>query len=286
MSPSTLTVGSLKIHGLRDGFFYLDGGAMFGVVPKVLWQKLLPADAENRIKLGLNSLLVEAGDMRILVETGIGADLRPKLAAYYSLERNPGLVPSLKDLGCEPDMIDYVINTHLHFDHCGGNTYKNADGEVLPTFPNAKYAIQKCEWENGTNPSARDKPSYISSTFLPLQTAGQLWLLEGETEIAPGIEVVMATGHTDCHQCVKISSEGQTVFFLGDMIPTSAHVGLPYIMSYDLYPMQTLQNKEHYLEQAIQEDWIVAFNHDPEHYFGKIVKVNDKYRFQPLSADI
>jgi glyoxylase-like metal-dependent hydrolase (beta-lactamase superfamily II) len=283
MTLATLTLGRLKIHGLRDGFFYLDGGAMFGVVPKMLWQKMLPADEENRIKLGLNSLLVDTGEKRILVETGIGSSLRPKLAAYYSVERDPGLLGSLRQLGYEPDDIDFVINTHLHFDHCGGNTRKNEDGDFIPTFPNALYVIQKCEWETGNNPSARDKPSYIASTFLPLQEQDKLWLVEGETEILPGIEVVLAVGHTRCHQCVKINAPSQTVFFLGDMIPTSAHVGLPYIMSYDLYPMSTLESKERFLEQALQEDWIVAFNHDPDHYFGKIAKINDKYNFQPIS---
>lgn len=285
MTHPSLSLGSTKIYGLRDGYFYLDGGAMFGVVPKVLWQKFFPADDENRIKLGLNSLLIETDDKRILVETGIGANLRPRMAAYYSLERDPGLVQSIRDLDIEPEKIDYVINTHLHFDHCGGNTVLNEAGEFVPTFPNARYVIQKCEWEHGINPSARDKPSYISDNFLPLQSHHQLWLVEGDTSITNGVEVVMAAGHTSCHQCVKIVSEGQTVFFLGDMIPTAAHVGLPYIMSYDLYPMETLQNKERYLEQAIQEDWTVAFNHDPEHYFGKIAKVNGKYKFQTLEAE-
>lgn len=285
MTHPALTLGSTRIYGLRDGYFYLDGGAMFGVVPKVLWQKFFPADENNRIKLGLNSLLVDTGAKRILIETGIGANLKPRLAAYYSLERDPGLVQSLRNLKFEPESIDYVINTHLHFDHCGGNTYLNEAGEFVPTFPQAQYVIQKCEWEHGKNPSARDKPSYIPSNFLPLQSHNQLWLVEGDTTIAYGVEVVMAAGHTNCHQCVKISSDEKTVFFLGDMIPTSAHIGLPYIMSYDLYPMETLQNKERYLEQAIQEDWTVAFNHDPEFYFGKIAKVNDKYKFQPLEIE-
>lgn len=285
MTLSSLTLGPLKIHGLRDGFFYLDGGAMFGVVPKVLWQKLFIPDTENRIKLGLNSLLIDSGEKRVLVDTGMGESLKPKLVSYYSPERNPDLIGSLRQLGFDPEDIDFVINTHLHFDHCGGNTRENAEGEFVATFPNAVYVIQKCEWENGLNPSARDKPSYIPSTFLPLQSQEKLWLVEGEAEIIPGIEVVMATGHTSCHQCVRITSNGETVFFLGDMIPTSAHIGLPYIMSYDLYPVLTLKNKERYLEQAVQENWIVAFNHDPDHYFGRIVKVDEKFTFQPLHRE-
>lgn len=283
MIPTHISLGKFKIFGVRDGFFHLDGGSMFGVVPKVLWEKAYPADNNNRIKLGLNSLLVDTGQERVLIETGIGPDLKQKLAEYYSVERNPGLVGSLQNLGYQVDDISLVINTHLHFDHCGGNTHKNEAGEFVPTFPKARYVIQKCEWENALHPSAREKPSYHSSYFLPLKEHGLLWLVTGDTTIIPGMEVVQAHGHTACHQCVKIHSEGETLFFLGDMVPTSAHVGLSYIMSYDLFPLETLKNKEHYFEQSIHEDWILAFNHDPEHFFGRVQTKAGKYVFTALS---
>ncbi len=282
MIVDKIALGEFKIHGLRDGFFHLDGGAMFGVVPKPLWEKKFPSDDQNRIRLSLNSFLIEKKELLILVETGIGNDLDPKISKYYSLEREPGLVGSLQELGYKPEDIDFVINTHLHFDHCGGSTSKNADGEFVPTFPQAKYIIQKGEWEYALHPSERDRPSYLKENFLPLEKFGLLQLVEGDTEITEGVEVRLVSGHTVNHQCVKVQSGGKVFFFLGDLVPTSGHIGLPYIMSYDLYPQETLQNKKKIFEQAIQEDWILGFNHDPDLFFGRVEKVEDKFRFKPL----
>ncbi|NIM57673.1 MAG: MBL fold metallo-hydrolase [Candidatus Aminicenantes bacterium] len=283
MTIDKISLGQLDIFGLRDGFFFLDGGAMFGVVPKMLWEKKLPADEKNRIKLGLNSVLIKTEKDLILVETGIGGDLNPKFYDYYSVERKPGLVLSLEKLGYKAEDINFVINTHLHFDHCGGNTYKGEKGEDVPTFPKARYIIQKGEWEYALNPSERDKPSYLEQNFLPLERHGLLQLEDGDKEISEGVEVIVVPGHTSRHQCVKVSSGEKVLFFLGDLVPTSAHVGLSYIMSYDLSPQETLESKKRYFEQAIEEDWILAFNHDPDHFFGKVRKVNDKYTFEPLS---
>lgn len=282
MTIDKISLGQFEIFGLRDGFFYLDGGAMFGVVPKTLWEKKFPADERNRIKLALNSILIKRGTALILVETGIGSDLDPKFFDYYSVEKIPGLVPSLQKLGYQVDDIDFVINTHLHFDHCGGNTCKNEKGEDVPTFPKAKYIIQKGEWEYALHPTERDEPSYLTSNFLPVERYGLLQLVDGNREISEGVEVIIVPGHTSRHQCLKVSSEGETLFFLGDLVPTSAHIGLSYIMSYDLFPQETLQNKKKFYEQAIDEDWILAFNHDPEHFFGKVKKVKNKYTFEPL----
>jgi glyoxylase-like metal-dependent hydrolase (beta-lactamase superfamily II) len=282
MTIDRISLGQFEIYGLRDGFFHLDGGAMFGVVPKILWEKKFPADEKNRIKLALNSILIKTEKALILVETGIGSDLDPKFYDYYSVERKPGLVLSLKKLGYQAEDIDFVINTHLHFDHCGGNTYKNEKGEDVPTFPQARYIIQKGEWEYALHPTERDKPSYLGKNFLPLERQELLQLVDGDKEISEGVEVIVIPGHTACHQCVKASSGGKVFFFLGDLVPTSAHVGLPYIMSYDLFPQETVENKKKYFDQAIEEDWILAFNHDPEHFFGKVKKVNKKYTFGPL----
>ena len=283
MTIDRISLGKFEIYGLRDGFFFLDGGAMFGVVPKTLWEKKFPADEKNRIKLALNSILIKTAKELILVETGIGGDLDPKFYDYYSVERKPGLVLSLEKLGYQAEDIDLVVNTHLHFDHCGGNTSKNEKGEDAPTFPKARYIIQKGEWEDALHPSERDKASYLEQNFLPLEKYGLLQLVDGNKEISEGVEVIVVPGHTSRHQCLKVSTGGKVFFFLGDLVPTSAHVGLSYIMSYDLFPQQTLENKREYFEQAIEEDWILAFNHDPEHFFGKVKKVNNKYTFEALS---
>lgn len=282
MTIDRISLGQFEIYGLRDGFFFLDGGAMFGIVPKTLWEKKFPADEKNRIKLALNSILIKTAKELILVETGIGGDLDPKFYDYYSVERKPGLVLSLEKLGYQAEDIDLVVNTHLHFDHCGGNTSKNEKGEDAPTFPKARYIIQKGEWEDALHPSERDKASYLEQNFLPLEKYGLLQLVDGNKEISEGVEVIVVPGHTSRHQCLKVSTGGKVFFFLGDLVPTSAHVGLSYIMSYDLSPQQTLENKREYFEQAIEEDWILAFNHDPEHFFGKVKKVNNKYTFEAL----
>ncbi len=282
MTVDNISLGNFTVYGLRDGFFYLDGGSMFGVVPKVLWEKIYTPDEQNRIKMGLNSLLVQTDQDLILVETGIGSGLNPKVASFYSVEREPGLLGAIQNLGFDPHNIDYVINTHLHFDHCGGNTQEVGKREWAPAFPNAQYIIQKGEWEYALQPCYRDKPSYMRHNFLPLKAQDCLRLVEGETLITEGVEVVMASGHTSHHQCVKISSGNKTLFFLGDMVPMSAHVGLSYIMSYDLYPLETLANKIKYLERAIAEDWVVAFVHDAQFFFGRIAKKENKYSCIPL----
>lgn len=283
MTVEKISLGKLTVYGLRDGFFYLDGGSMFGVVPKVLWEKIYKPDERNRIKMGLNSILIQSEQALVLVETGIGTGLDQKFLRFYSVEREPGLIEEIKNLGFEPGDIDYVINTHLHFDHCGGNTYQNEKGQWIPAFPKARYIIQKGEWEYAWDPCSRDKQSYMHHNFLPLETHGCLQLVEGNTPITQGVEVMMAPGHTAYHQCVKISSGDQVLFFLGDMVPMSAHTGLSYIMSYDLYPLETLENKKKYFEYAVTGDWTVAFVHDAQYFFGKIEKKEKKYAFVPLA---
>jgi glyoxylase-like metal-dependent hydrolase (beta-lactamase superfamily II) len=283
MTADKISIGPITIYGLRDGFFSLDGGAMFGVVPKVLWEKIYPADEQNRIKLGLNSLLIQKEGVKVLVDTGMGGHLKRKLYEYYAVDQDPGLILSLQEKGVTPGDIDFVINTHLHFDHCGGNTFEDESGHIVASFPNARYIVQKGEWEYANDPCERDRSSYAKNTFLPIKDSGLLELVEGNTEISEGIEVILTPGHTAYHQCVKIQAEGKVLFFLGDMVPTSGHVGLSYIMSYDLMPLESLESKKKILNKAIDEDWIVAFNHDPDRFFGKIRKIDGKYTFQSLS---
>jgi glyoxylase-like metal-dependent hydrolase (beta-lactamase superfamily II) len=277
MTIDRISLGKFTIHGLRDGYFYLDGGSMFGVVPKVLWEKIYTPDDKNRIKMGLNSLLIQTDQVLILVETGIGTGLDKKFSQFYSVEREPGLLGEIKKLGFNPEDIDFVINTHLHFDHCGGNTIRNEEGRWIPTFPKARYIVQKGEWEYALEPCYRDKPSYMHNNYIPLEENGCLRLVEGNTQIAEGVEALLVPGHTSHHQCVKISSDEGVVFFLGDMVPMSGHAGLSYIMSYDLYPLETLANKKKYFEYAMEEDWIVAFVHDSQIFFGRISKKDNKY---------
>ena len=282
MNPSQISLGKCEIYGLRDGFFHLDGGAMFGVVPKTLWNKKCKADSENRIKMGLNSILVKTPEALILIETGAGAYLKKQFYDYYCIKREPDLLSGLDKLNITVEDIDFVINTHLHFDHCGGNTKKNEQGEFVPAFPRAKYIIQQGEWQVAQNPGYRDGTSYMPQFFMPLEKSGQLVLIDGAAEICRGVEVMLASGHTKYHQCVLIHTDAGGVFFLGDMVPTSAHVGLSYIMSYDLYPVETLENKKIYFDRGIAEDWIFAFNHDAENFFGKVTQEGSKYKFHPL----
>lgn len=285
MSPDRLKLGEFEIFGLREGFFSLDGGAMFGVVPKILWEKKFPADKANRIRLGLNSLVVKTPEAVVLVETGIGTKLDEKLSGIYDVNLEPGLVASLARLGLLPKDVDVVINTHLHFDHCGGNTKRTGTGEVRPTFPRARYVIQKGEWEAACFPNDREKSSYLKDNFLPLEQFRQLDLVDGDHRVVEGVEVVVTPGHTASHQGVRVRSAGRTLLYCGDLVPTSAHIGLPYIMSYDLFPLQTLETKKKIYEQAIAEDWIFAFVHDPVHFFGKIRGKNGKFEFAPLEFD-
>jgi glyoxylase-like metal-dependent hydrolase (beta-lactamase superfamily II) len=283
MTCDRLRLGDFEVYGLRDGFFYLDGGATFGVVPKILWERKCPADSQNRIRLGLNSILAKTPGGVVLVETGIGPDLNAKLRTIYCVEQDPGLLGSLQRLGFEPGDIDYVINTHLHFDHCGGNTHRNEKGRVVPTFPRARYIIQKGEWEWALHPHEREKDSYQAENFNPLADFGLVDFVEGNSTIAEGVEVMLAPGHTARHQCVKLRSGGKTLVFLGDLVATSAHIALTYGMSYDLYPVENLESKRKLYGQAVAEDWILAFVHDPVHYFGRVRKVNQKFEFQPIA---
>ncbi len=284
MTVERIRLGDFEISGLRDGFFFLDGGAMFGVVPKTLWEKKCPADPQNRIKLGLNSILVKTPEALVLVETGIGSKLDRKLSGIYCVERDPGLLGALAGLGVKPEDIDFVINTHLHFDHCGGNTLLDEKGRAVPAFLRARYIIQRGEWEWATEPHEREKGSYQADNFLPLAEHGLLDLVDGGASVTTGVEVMLAPGHTARHQCVKVRSGGKTLVYLGDLAPTSSHVGLAYGMSYDLHPLENLETKKKLYEQAIAEDWILAFVHDPVHFFGKVQKRNVKFEFRPLEG--
>lgn len=274
--------GDFSIELLSDGSFWLDGGAMFGVVPKVFWNKLTPADEANRIELGLNCLLIKTEDNNILVDTGVGEKIDEKFGEIYKVDKSKDLIRSLEDAGLSPENIDYVINTHLHFDHAGGNTRVKGEN-IVPSFPDAEHVIQRGEWEDALNPNERTQASYLKENLLPIQEAGLLQLVDGDTEILPGIKVIVTRGHTKNHQSVLIESQGKRALYLGDLIPTTAHIKVPYVMGYDLYPLETIETKKEILDKAVQEQWLLIFEHDPKIGMGYLEKREGKFKLRPIS---
>jgi glyoxylase-like metal-dependent hydrolase (beta-lactamase superfamily II) len=277
-----LKLGDLEFHVLVDGYVALDGGAMFGVVPKAMWEKKIPSDSRNRIRLAMNCLLVHAGGKRILVETGMGAKMSPKLRDIYGVE-GPFLNDRLADHGLDPSEIDIVINTHLHFDHCGGNTRVEKD-KVVAAYPNAKYVVQRGEFEHAKHPNERDRVSYMHENYEPLASA-KLALLEADRAIAPGVELIRIPGHTANMQCVKLTGGGKTAFFLADLVPTTAHLPLPWIMGFDLYPMTTLENKKKWIPELIHEGWIALFCHDSKTQAAYIRERDGHWETEPVKVD-
>ncbi len=258
-----MKLGELEFHILTDGTFRLDGGAMFGVIPRPMWEKKLPPDDRNRVRLAMNSLLIRSAGKWALVETGGGDKWDDKRRDIFAFEGQPRLPEKLAARGLSPDRIDLVINTHLHFDHCGWNT-RVVNGKLVPTFPNARYVVQRGELEHAKRPTERDRASYIAENFLPVEAAGQWWLLEGDREVLPGVELIRVPGHTRDMQCVRLSGAGKTAFFFVDLVPTTAHLAHAWIMGYDLYPMTTLENKKKWIPEAAREGWLCLFGHDTQ----------------------
>ncbi len=263
-----MKLGNFSIHACMDGLFRLDGGAMFGVVPRVLWEKTDPPDEKNRILMTLRSLLIRTGEANVLVDTGIGGKGDQKFREIFMIDRDLPLEGSLAAHGLRPEDIDVVINTHLHLDHAGGNTRVADDGTIVPAFPRAKYVIHRGEWEDATNPDERTRGSYITDDYLPLEgRKGAIEFVDGDDEaevmVMKGVSVVVTGGHTAFHQCVKVESEGEVALFCADLIPMASHLPLPYITAYDLAPRDTLRAKKRLLNRAVDEGWLVVFQHDP-----------------------
>lgn len=272
LSRST-QVGSIRIHGIEAGVQQLDGGAMFGVVPKPLWERRISADNRNRIPLAMRCLLVEAPNALVLIDTGVGNKYSEKFAEIYGIS-NAGdptrLEDGIRDAGFDPSDIDIVLSTHLHFDHAGGNTFRRDDGEIVPTFPEARYVVQRGELDFAHSQNERIRASYLRENFEAVGAAGLWDLLEGEGQVTEGIEVTLTPGHTPFHQSVLIRSGGETACFLADVCPTSAHLPLPWIMGYDLEPLVTLESKRVLWERALEEDWLLVFEHDPRVPWGRL----------------
>jgi glyoxylase-like metal-dependent hydrolase (beta-lactamase superfamily II) len=269
----TRTVGSIRIHALDAGRQRLDGGAMFGVVPKPLWEKRIPADARNRIPLALRCLLVEAPEALVLVDTGIGNKEDDRFREIYGVE-NEGEPTRLEDAiraaGFAPDDIDIVLLTHLHFDHAGGATVRGVDGTVSPAFPGARHVVQRGELDFAASPSERVRASYLERNLAPLTRAGIWSLVEGEAEITRGVRVLPTPGHTPYHQSVLVESDGETACYLADACPTVAHIPLPWIMGYDLEPLVSLETKRALWRRARDEDWLLVFEHDAHTPWGRL----------------
>jgi glyoxylase-like metal-dependent hydrolase (beta-lactamase superfamily II) len=289
-----LTLGDFELTAFSDGTYPLDGGALFGVIPKVMWSRRVTANANNHVTVGLNSLLVRTGKHNVLIETGIGNKLSERMIKFYGQPAK--LLDNLAAAGVAPEDIDIVINSHLHFDHCGWNTIRDKNGKIVPTFPRAKYYAPEGEWQYSRHPSERDLISYISDNYDPLVKSGQMTLLKGGEEIVPGISVKTFPGHTasmqaiiirGCHPEAARSSPPKnlsespraiaerdrnqardghphTACYISDLIPTVAHIDIAWGMSFDLYPLQTVESKKLYYSQSIPEKWLTVFTHDPE----------------------
>jgi glyoxylase-like metal-dependent hydrolase (beta-lactamase superfamily II) len=244
-------------------------------VPKPLWERRARADARNRITLGLRPLLVR-GERTLIIDAGIGDKLPPKLLDIYGVDRTRHLADALSDAGASADDVDMVLATHLHFDHAGGFTERGADGVVRPRFHRAEYVVRRGEWDDASEPNDRSRASYMAENFRPLADAGVVRLVDDDTTIMPGVRVRRTGGHTMHHQIVLIESEGRTAAFAADLMPTAAHVDEPWIMSYDLYPLDTLASKRQFLRDAIAGEWLVFFEHDPEVVCGYIREKDGK----------
>jgi len=270
-------VGDFELTSLSDGIYFLDGGAMFGVVPKPLWQKRAPADEQNRVLLGLNTVIVRTGKHTIAIETGIGNKLSDKLRAIYGAQEQ--LPRAFAAAAIRPEDVDIVINSHLHFDHCGWNTTRTPDGSIVPTFPNARYFAHRGEVNHGHLQLERDAVSYISENYDPLIASGQMTLLDTEpgetTPIIPGISVECFPGHTAQLLAIHIESAGQHACYISDLIPTSAHLDITWVMGYDLDPVTCIAERKRFYSRAIPEKWLVLFTHDHHTPFAHIA-LNDK----------
>jgi glyoxylase-like metal-dependent hydrolase (beta-lactamase superfamily II) len=270
---TTFTVGRLTCHALEAGKQHLDGGAMFGVVPKPLWERRIPADARNRIPLALRCLLIEHDDGLVLIDTGIGNKENDKFRDIYGVENagrdgRTALEDALRELGHTPDDIRWVINTHLHFDHAGGDTWRDPSGRVGLAFPKARYVVQRGELEFARHTNERTAGSYLAHNF----DGVPFTLLDGEAEPLPGIRCLLTPGHVPFHQSILIESGGERACYLADLVPTSAHLPLPWIMGYDLEPLVTLETRRRLYQRAEADEWLLVFEHDPSVVAGRLGK--------------
>ncbi len=265
----------MKIHSINTGFFKLDGGAMFGVVPKSMWQKLNPPDENNMCTWAMRCLLIEKEDKKILIDTGLGDKQDAKFRSHFYPHGDDSLLGSLEKLGLKPEDITDVILTHLHFDHVGGAVRRDSGGDLIPTFPNAVYWSNKEHWDWAMNPNPREKASFLKENFVPLKDWGVLQFIdfneEGKGELF-GLQLKLLYGHTSAMMLIVIEDEKRTLAYCADLIPSIHHLGLAYVMGYDLRPLKTMEERKLFLEEALEKDWYLFFEHDPVNEICQLVK--------------
>ncbi|HEX8557629.1 MAG TPA: MBL fold metallo-hydrolase [Pyrinomonadaceae bacterium] len=271
--------GDYRVEVVSGGEFRLDGGAMFGVVPRALWRRAAEPDEENRVRLGSNCLYVEGAGERVLVETGMGAKWTPRQRETYGVADGPTLAESLfRRTGRRPEDVTIVVNTHLHFDHAGGNTLLAAAGRAAPAFPNARYFVSRAEHEHAESPHERDRASYLPENWRPLAESGQLELKGDDYEVLPGLTLETVPGHSRTMQCVRLARGGRTLYGFADLVPTRAHVPLAWVMGYDLYPVETLEAKRRLLPLAAREGWLCLFYHDADAPLARLREEDGRLR--------
>ena len=280
-SPETVvkryTVGELELISLSDGTIRLDGGAMFGTVPKVLWEKMAPVDARNRITLAMRPLIVR-GARTMIIDAGLGGKESAKFHDIYGVDRARSLEVTMAEAGIAPEDVDIVLASHLHFEHAGGFTYRDASGSIRPTFPRAQYIVRRGEWEDATRTHARNRAYYLADNYMPLADAGVLQLVDEDATIMPGVKVRRTGGHTMHHQIVLIESKGETAAYAADLIPTMAHALDAWTMGFDLYPMDTLAAKRQFVNEAMAKETLVFFGRDPVVAAGYLRERDGKQR--------
>ena len=258
-----MRLGTFELAAVETGTFKLDGGAMFGVVPKVLWSRTNPADGNNRISMAMRALYVEGAGHRLVIDSGAGTNFGEKMLRNYVIETK-GLRAALGDKGIDPDSITDAVATHLHFDHAGGFCYRAVGEQIAVSLPRAIHHIQRRQWEAALGPNEKDRASFFPEFLLPIEKAGLLRLVDGVVEIFPGVTLIPTDGHTPGHQVILVSTAEGSVLYCGDLIPLASHVNLPFIMAYDHFPLTTLEEKKQMLARAADEGWILFFEHDPE----------------------
>lgn len=278
-----MLLGGVELRVVSDGVFWLDGGAHFGIVPRVLWEPLIAPDESHRVPMGLNCLFIESAGRKIVVDTGLGSKLSAKQRDILNLGRDKGLVGALQEIGVAPEDVDIVINTHLHNDHCGGNTTFNEHGQAVPTFPRAEYWIQRLEWADARYPNERTRATYLPENLIPLEEHGQLHLLYGDTPVTREVRCDVTRGHTRAHQSVIIQSQGQKAVYLGDLAPWKENIErLGWTPAGDVEPLETMETKRAFQQWALEEEVLLIFEHDPRITAGYLRRHGDRLEVEPV----